>query len=75
MTSGVRVFCSVFILRAVATKRRVALLASAKVHPLRSDFHALLADVLLWLFDIGDRVDVWADTRWPFVSFVRGTIG
>jgi len=54
MTGGVGVFCSVLIWRTVATQCRVALLASAKVHPARSYLHALFADVLPWLFDLSD---------------------
>jgi len=54
MARGMRMFRSVLVWRAVATERRIALLASAKVYPLRSNLHALFTHVLLWLFDVAD---------------------
>lgn len=75
MIGGVRMFSSVLVWRTVAAKRRVALLASAKVHPVCADLYAFFANVLLWLFDVGYRVDVRADAGWHFVSLVGVTIG
>src|SRR5690242_19935061 len=44
--------------RTVATSCRAALLARAQVNPLSSNLHALFANSLLWLFDVGDPIDV-----------------
>jgi len=60
MSGGARVFAGVAIRRAITTEGRAALLTSAEMHPLRSDFHALSAFANLRLFDGFDRVEMSA---------------
>ena len=44
--------------RTVATSSCAALLTRAQVNPACSDLHALFANSLLRLFDVGDRIDM-----------------
>ena len=54
-------FGSVTIRRAIATSRPTTLLTGAQMHPGGTNLHALLADALVRMFDVGDGVDVRAD--------------
>src|SRR6185503_2345795 len=44
--------------RTVATTRGAAFLTSAQMHPLRTDLHTLLANPLLRLLDLINRIDM-----------------
>lgn len=60
MTARVKVFRCVLVGRRVAAKRRAAGLTCTQVHPLAFRFDTLLADMLLRLPDIGDRLQMRA---------------
>ena len=58
MTTRTRMLRRMFVWRRVATSGRATLLAGAQVNPAISRLHALFANSLLRLFDVGDPIDV-----------------
>jgi len=58
MATRARVLRRMPVWRAIATTRRAALLASAQMHPLRTDLHTLFANSLLRLLDFVNRIDM-----------------
>ena len=60
MSGRVRVFSRVLIGRAVAATRTSALLAGAKVNPVRTDFHTVFAFFPLRMLDVVNALDVLA---------------
>jgi len=58
MTTRACVLRRMPVWRAIATTRRAALLASAQMHPLRTDLHTLFANPLLRLPDFINPIDM-----------------
>src|SRR6476661_3577360 len=63
MSGRVRVLRRVLVGRVVTAPRSAAFLAGPQVNPTSSDFHAILADSLLGLFDGADCLNMGAYRR------------
>src|SRR6266550_524265 len=61
MSGRVRMLRRVLVGRVVAAPRSTAFLASPKMNPASSDFHAILTNSLLGLFDGADRLNMGTD--------------
>lgn len=64
MTTRVRVLRRVLVRRTVATTRAAALLASAQVKPAISSLHTVFTNLLLWLLNVSNLVDMNAYFCW-----------